>query len=87
VKLNDLDGVIALRNHRAKALALRSAAACRPITCVVGYSGDKLDPFSVISADPVRDAIVEACNEFIAETEGKLAALGVVVPAEKDAKP
>lgn len=76
MKLENLDDVTAFRNHRKRAADLREAARTGPITCTLHYFR-AADPFSVISAEPVRQAIIEACTDFIAEIDGKLRALGV----------
>ena len=84
MNLESLESVTAHRNHREKALALREAATSGPIRCHLAYKGEQRDVFSTISAEPVRQAIIDACTDFIVETEEKLSKLGVSV---KDPEP
>ena len=81
--LDDIDEVVALRNHRRKALELLRAARSGTLDFKIHYIGEPIDPFSVIYAQPVRDALVATCREFIAEKERRLAELGVTTePSE-----
>lgn len=77
MKLGNLDEVTAMSNHRRKALELFAASESGLIECQLRYQGDRLDVFSVISADPVRAAIRKACSEYIAEIDKRLADFGV----------
>jgi hypothetical protein len=79
MNIEHLDRVTALRNHREKALELRKAAACGPIEFVMWFGRKQFDPFSVVSAEPVRQAVVDACTDFIVQTEAELKSLGVAV--------
>jgi hypothetical protein len=80
--LDDIDEAVMLRNHRAKAMALADAARSGPIDLRLARMGEKFDAFSIIPAMTVRDAVVLACQQFIAEIDGKLSLLGVAVPTK-----
>jgi hypothetical protein len=69
MNIEHLDRVTALRNHREKALELRKAAACGPIEFVMWFGRKQFDPFSVVSAEPVRQAVVDACTVANLEPE------------------
>lgn len=81
MNINHLEHVTALRNHREKALELRTAAASGTVDFTLFFEGQKLDPFSVISAEPVRQAIIESCTDYIVDLEKELKDLGVTVSA------
>lgn len=44
---------------------------------VIYRNGNKHNVFSVISADPIRQAIIDTCDAYIAEKSSALGALGV----------
>jgi hypothetical protein len=77
MKLADLDEARMLANHREAALRLKKAAPSGTIDCTIWRNGAKHDPFSIISADIVRTAIVNGCNDFIAKTDARLAEIGI----------
>lgn len=77
--IDSLERATALRNYRDKAKALRHAAASSPVDFAIWHEGEKLDPFSVISAEPVRQAVIDACTDYIVEIETELRSLGVSV--------
>lgn len=87
MKLADIDDAVMLRNHRQRAIDMAKAARSGPINVEIWYGGEKSDPFSVISAESVRDAIVRACERFIGETEAKLWALGVTLLTPRNGTP
>lgn len=72
--LEDLDAVTRLEKTRTKLQTLRRGAES-------GYFGefkiDGVEVWSTISADPVREAIKEHCDELIADINRQLSALGV----------
>lgn len=78
MKLYDIDQAVMLRNHRKKALDLMHMATSGLISCEIVFNGGHMDPFSVISAIPVRDAIKTACFEFLEKNSAELVAIGVV---------
>ena len=79
MKLDDINEVAMLRNHRKKALALREASNSNPIEAKVFNEGVRIDVFSAISAEPIRAAISNACTESIIAIEARLKALGVYI--------
>ena len=80
--LDDIDEVTALRNYRRRAIHLRGLAQSSPIECSFAAGDAKIDPFSVISSMPVREAIMSACTAEIAEYDKRLGELGVEIPQE-----
>lgn len=78
MNLDDVEEVVTLRNHRQKALGLRDAARRGSMGDLsVWLEGERFDAWSIISTEPVRSAIIVACEEFVIATDKKLAALGV----------
>ena len=68
-----------LRNWRKKAEELRDAAHQSAIQTTITQGGYGIDPFAVIDAMPVRDAIKAECERLIAAWEYELKALGIEV--------
>lgn len=78
MRLEDVDQVKTLRDQRAKALGLRNAARGGSVgDLTLWHEGASFDVWSIISAEPVRSAIIVAAEQFIVETDKKLAKLGV----------
>lgn len=78
MNLDSLDEVTTLRNHRKLAIGLRDGARTGSLGDFnVWFQGQKFDVFSIISAEPVRSAIIVACEEFVIDIDEKLAKLGV----------
>jgi len=80
MKLDNLEEVTTLKNDREKAIGLRTAARCGRVgDFYIWDQGAKFNVWSVISEEPVRSAIIVACEEFIIATDKRLRQLGVVV--------
>lgn len=80
MKLDALDQVVRLRNHRTKFQELKRKANGQPLICSVGYSEqDIMDVASHITVTVVRDAIVQECDRCLAENTAELEALGVEI--------
>lgn len=78
--LEDLDDVIVWRNHRQKYIDLRKGAESGSMgDLTIFHEGNKLNVWSIISADAVRVAIAKECDRLIAEKDKELGALGVNV--------
>lgn len=75
--ISKLDEVTALRNHREKALQLHHMAFGQLIDLRVG--NDPVDAFSIISAEPIRSAVRDACIVYLLDLEAQLKKLGVRV--------
>lgn len=81
MKLDDIEQVNALRNDRVKASGLMAAAESGAIgDLFVWLAGERFSTFDIISKEPVRQAIINACSDFIIDIDTKLHALGVSVP-------
>jgi hypothetical protein len=80
MKLCDVDEITALRNYREKAIELRKAAASGPINCELWFEGQPLNPFAHISAEYVRQAIIDAATDAIIAYEKNIAEHGVYIP-------
>lgn len=79
MKLGDLDAVSALQRDREILLRTMKAAASGSFNAALWLEGEKIDPFGSISAEPVRQAIIEECKNTLAKVDGQLRALGVHV--------
>lgn len=78
--IEDLEEVSVLRNHRLRAIELRDAAKEGSMgDLIIWHEGNKRDTWTVISAEPVRAAIMAECEKMIAEKDHALAQLGVNV--------
>lgn len=77
MKLDDLEEVTTLRNHRRNAIRLRDASEGHPFECKLGWSPDAIDVASHISLMPIREAIKREAETCIAEYEAKMRTLGV----------
>jgi hypothetical protein len=77
MKLEDLEEVTKLRNHRRNAIRLRDASESHPLVCTLGWSPDPMDVARHISVMPIRETIKREAETFIAETDAKLRSLGV----------
>jgi len=78
--IEDLEEVIALRNHLEKFLNLRRGAECGSFgDFAIWLEGTKLDVWTIVGADCVRDSLKAECDRLIRETEKKLGGLGVNV--------
>ena len=82
MKLSDWEAVKGLRSERDEAIALRKAAQSGPIDCEVWYGGEKFDPFLVIDTEPVRVAILSACDVLLSENATVLQTYGVTDATE-----
>jgi hypothetical protein len=81
VKLEDLSEITELRNQREQAMVLRNAARDGNIGDLYFYqNGVRSDAFKTVSNEPVRSAVIIACEEAVTSIDKRLAQLGVRVP-------
>ena len=78
MNIEQLEEVTALRNYREQARKLYALALDELIALRCG--NDPMDAFSVISAEPIRAAVRDACIAYCIELETKLKSLGVRIP-------
>jgi len=84
MKLDDIEEVIGLRNHRNLAVGLHEAARSGYLgDWTVQHDGRGFGVFAIISAEPIRQAVMHACSDFIVKTDARLRALGVEAPEHK----
>ena len=79
--LDDVDEVVALRNHRRRFIELREAMEANPLCDLHVHrdGGGIINVWSVISAMPVRQAIVDECDREIERNSRRLEELGVEI--------
>jgi hypothetical protein len=91
MKIEDIDEVAALRNHReaARKLAARAKGALLD-DWSLWTEGEKIVVRNVISVEYLRQAVIEGCVDKIADIDERLRQLGVSAPLhpspERDAK-